>query len=101
MASLKIVNEISPDLWLLKSKLKLIQKQHLTPGGTVYSPHKGQRRGASMFPLIWINGRVNNREAGDLRRRRSQYDVTVINIRMFYPSRMEDCFFHLKFLNKL
>ena len=36
----------------------------------VNSPHKGQWRGALMFTLIcaWINGWVNNREAGDLRR---------------------------------
>ena len=36
----------------------------------VNSPHKGQWRGALMFSLICalINGRVNNREAGDLRR---------------------------------
>ena len=33
-----------------------------------------------MFSLIcvWINGWVNNREAGDLRRRRAHYDVTVM-----------------------
>ena len=43
------------------------------------SPHKGQWRGALMFSLIcvWINGWVNNREAGDLRRYRGHYDVTV------------------------
>ena len=36
----------------------------------VNSPHKGHWRGALMFSLIWvwINGWVNNREAGDLRR---------------------------------
>ena len=36
----------------------------------VFSPHKGQWRGALMFSLIcvWINGWVNNRKAGDLRR---------------------------------
>ena len=41
--------------------------------------HKGQRRGALMFSLIcaWINGWVNNREAGDLRRHRAHYDVIV------------------------
>ena len=46
----------------------------------VNSPHKGQWRGALMFPLIcvWINGWVNNREAGDLRRYRAHYDVTVM-----------------------
>ena len=46
----------------------------------VNSPHKGQWRGALMFSLIcaWINGWVNNREAGDLRRHRPHYDVTVM-----------------------
>ena len=46
----------------------------------VNSPHKGQWRGASMFSLICacINGCVNNREAGDLRRHRAHYDVTVM-----------------------
>ena len=44
------------------------------------SPHKGQWRGALMFALIcvWINGWVNNREAGDLRRHRAHYDVIVM-----------------------
>ena len=46
----------------------------------VNSPHKGQWRGALMFSLIsaWINGLVNNGEAGDLRRHRAHYDVTVM-----------------------
>ena len=46
----------------------------------VNSPHKGQWRGALMFSLIcaWINGWVNNGEAGDLRRHRAHYDVTVM-----------------------
>ena len=46
----------------------------------VNSPHKGQWRGALMLSFIWawINGWVNNREAGDLRRHRAHYDVTVI-----------------------
>ena len=44
------------------------------------SPHKGQWRGALMFSLIyaWINGLVNNREPGDLRRHRAHYDVIVM-----------------------
>ena len=48
----------------------------------VNSPHKGQWRGALMFYLIcvWINGWVNNREAGDLRRYRAHYDVTEMHI---------------------
>ena len=43
----------------------------------VNSPHKGQRGRALMFSLIcvWINGWVNNREAGDLKRHRGYYDV--------------------------
>ena len=47
----------------------------------VNSPHKGQWRGALMFSLIyvWINGWVNNREAGDLRRYRVHYDVIVMH----------------------
>ena len=47
----------------------------------VNSKHKGQWRGALMFSLIyvWINGWVNNGEAGDLRRYRTHYDVTVMH----------------------
>ena len=47
----------------------------------VNSPHKGQWRGALMFSLIcvWINGWVNNREAGDLRRNLAHYDVIVMS----------------------
>ena len=46
----------------------------------VNSPHKGPLRGALMFSLIcvWINGWVNNGDAGDLRRYRAHYDVTVM-----------------------
>ena len=46
----------------------------------VNSPHKDQWRGALMCSLIctWTNGRANNRDAGDLRRRRANYDVAVM-----------------------
>ena len=46
----------------------------------VNSPYKGQWRGTLMFFFIcvWMNGWVNNREAGDLRRYRAHYDVTVM-----------------------
>ena len=46
----------------------------------VNSPYKGQWRGALKFSLIsaWRNGWVNNREAGDLRRHRAHYVVTVM-----------------------
>ena len=55
----------------------LVRGLHRSP---VNSPHKGQWRGALMFPLIcvWINGWVNNREACDSRRYRAHYDVTVM-----------------------
>ena len=48
----------------------------------VNSPHKGQWRGALIFrwsaPWSWINGWVNIREAGDLRRHRAHYDVIIM-----------------------
>ena len=45
-----------------------------------FPAHKGQWRRSVMFSLIWINGKVNNREAGDLKRRRANYDVTVMKL---------------------
>ena len=55
----------------------LVRGIHRSP---VNSPHKGQWRGALVFSLIcaWINGWVNNRETGDLRRHRAHYDVIVM-----------------------
>ena len=49
---------------------------------SVNSPHKGQWRRALMFSLIcvWINGWVNNREAGDLIRYRAHYDVSAMEL---------------------
>ena len=54
-----------------------VRGNHRSP---VNSPHKGQWRGALVFSLIClrINGRVNNRKAGDLRRNHAHYDVTVM-----------------------
>ena len=44
------------------------------------SPYKGQWLGVLMLSLIyvWINGWVNNREAGDLRRYHAHYEVIVM-----------------------
>ena len=44
------------------------------------SPHNDQWRGASIFSLIctWTSDWVNNRDADDLRRHRSHYDVPVM-----------------------
>ena len=55
----------------------------------VNSPQKGQWRGALMFSLIsfWINSWINNGEAGDLKRHRAHYDVTVISEIECYPLR--------------
>ena len=57
-----------------------VQGIHRSP---VNSPHKGQWQGALMFCLIlaWMNGWVNNRGAGDLRRHRAHCDVTVIFVK--------------------
>ena len=54
----------------------------------VNSPHKGQWRGALLFSLIcvWITGWVDNRDAGNLRRHRSHYEVTVM-----ISQRIDDC----------
>ena len=60
-----------------------------SPVGTpVNSPHKGQWRGSLMFSLIcaWINRWVNNREAGDLRRYRTHYDVIVMGQAVELPA---------------
>ena len=53
---------------------------------SVDSPHIGQWRGALVFSFIcaWINGWVNNREAGDLRRFRTHYDVIVMENRAVF-----------------
>ena len=58
----------------------------------VNSPHKGQWRGTLMYSLIcaWINGWVNNREAGVFRCHRAHYDVTIMHgpphkKRLIYP----------------
>ena len=61
-----------------------VQGIHRSP---VNSLHKGQWRWALLFSLIcfWINGWVNNREAGDLRRYRTHYDVTVM-MNLIWPS---------------
>ena len=48
-------------------------------------PSQSQWRGALTFYLIcaWTSGWVNNREAGDLRRHRAYYDVTIMNLSVF------------------
>ena len=56
-----------------------VQGIHQSP---VNSAPKGQWRGALMFSLICfgINGWVNNRKAGDLRRHHAHYDVIIMPV---------------------
>ena len=48
----------------------------------VDNPYKGQRHGALIFSLNWArtNGWANNRDAGEFRRHRAHYDVTVMRL---------------------
>ena len=78
--------------WLLKIKNKhdvinwkhfprywpFVRGIHRSPKN---SPHKGRWRGVLILSLIcvWKNGWANNREAGDLRRYHTHYDVIIIS----------------------
>ena len=100
--SMIIISSIHQDVGLNRLQRELSPKQP-QPSGTLWNPlplsvkqaphdgvikwkhfpHKGQWHGALMFSLIcaWINGWANNREAGDLRRHRVNYDVIVMEYR--------------------
>ena len=75
-------------MWTFSALLAICAGNSPVPGefprgihrSPVNFPHKGQWRGALMFSLIcvWINGWVNNRETGELRRYRAHYDVTIM-----------------------
>ena len=69
----------------------------------VNSPHKGQWRGDLMFSLIcaWINGWVNNREAGDLRRHRAHYDVIVMTFRVDIENAVQMYFSKILVIDRL
>ena len=56
----------------------------------VNSPHKDQWRGALMFSFIWawMNGWVNSRKVGELRRHCAQYDITVMVLQMFHDAHL-------------
>ena len=64
-----------PRYWLF------VRVIHRSP---VTSPHKSQWRGTLMFSLIWawINGWVNNHEAGDLRRHHAHDGVILMIIQI-------------------
>ena len=79
----------------------------------VNSPHKGKWRGVLILSLIcaWINGWVNNREAGDLRRHSAHYDVIAMKqdilvqfaviILCFIHSPVFDCYIKCHFYTHL
>ena len=78
-----------------------VRGNHRSP---VNSPHKGQWRGALMFSLICvsINDWVNNREAGDLRHHRVNYDVTVMKsylYKLLVRKKYHAMTLHPKFIN--
>ena len=67
-------------------------------------PHKDQWRGALMFSLIcvWINGWVNYRKAGDLRRYRIHYDVIVMStLFVCLSSRLQALFINSKWKQRV
>ena len=91
---------INHQMGTFSALLALVWGIHRSP---VNSPHKGQWRGALMFSLMRarINGWVNNREAGDWRRHRTHYDVSImlvcfaaIIVQLIY---IEQCHFNLPF----
>ena len=73
------------------AKLAISARNSTVP---VNSPRKGQWRGALMFSLIcvWMNDWVNNREAGDLRRYRTHYDVIVMVVQHDIRNKKIYCF---------
>ena len=63
-----------------------VREIHRSP---VNSPHKGPWRRALIFSLIctWLNDWVNNHAAGDFRRHRAHYVVTVMHKAIKYTCR--------------
>ena len=76
-----VILNIYADPWLRHQMEIFSASLAFCAGSPVNSQHKDQWRWALMFSLIcaWINGWVNNGEAGDLRRHRAHYDVTVMH----------------------
>ena len=77
------LNGLAPNRWeaIYTAHDDVIKWKHLRVAGHLCGEFTGHRwRGVLMFSLIcaWINGWVNNCEAGDLRRYHSHYDVTIM-----------------------
>ena len=78
--SVKVNSGVYVDTWWRHQMEIFLRNWPFVPGihrSPVNSPHKGQWRGTLSFSFkcAWINGWVNNREAGGLRRYRADYDV--------------------------
>ena len=74
-----VSNFISILFMMTSSNVNIFSRYWPFARSPVNSLHKGQWHGALMFSLIcaWINGWVNNPEAGDLRRHHAHRDVTI------------------------
>ena len=77
----------------------------LCAGNSPVTAHKGQWCETLKFSLIcaWINGWVNNHEAGDSRRHRTHYDVTVMDpaYRRHFQPQVSGCQPIMSFTNML
>ena len=95
LSLVQYITDIDPSEFTTQDKLLLDVDMMTSSNGNIFcitghlcgeftadlnSPHKGQWRGTLMLSLIcaWMNGWVNNPEAGDLRWHRAHYDVTVM-----------------------
>ena len=84
-------------IWWRHQMEKLSASLALCAGNSPASggfPYKGQWHRAVMFSLIyaWTNCWVNNRYAGDFRRPRAHYDVTVMSYRWYDPTQQAMCY---------
>ena len=73
-----LINIQTPSSWWRHKMETFSALLVICAGNSPVTPHKGQWRVASMISLscAWINGWVNNTEAGDLRRHRAHYVIT-------------------------
>ena len=79
-------------MWIIRLQLYISALLALCEGNpsvTVGFPHKFQWRGALVFSLIcaWTNSSANNQDAGDFRRHRAHYDVTLMICRCWCHSK--------------
>ena len=83
-----VSSHILTAIWVMDKHGDVIKWKHFPrywpfvrgiPRSPVNSPPKCQWRGCFPWSAPWINGRVNNREADDLRRPHAHCDVIVMN----------------------